>query len=116
MSHIESRVTEVENSCSFINDTHEKHACDLRKAQSEVKSLESTINTLSTEKDQLKSKVIDLGSRSMRENPMFYGINEKKFEDCKAKIKNFCRDKLDLDASMICDHVYRVGVVTPRKL
>lgn len=122
MSHIESKVTEVKKPCSFINNAHEKHVCGLRKPQPEVyslekscKTLESNIITLSTDKDQLKYKVNDLETRSMRENLMFYWLRETRSEDCDAEIKNFCRDKLDMEASsMIFDRVHRFSGVTAR--
>lgn len=121
--HIETRVTEVENSCSFINEIHEKQSDDFKKSQAEVKKmqnfckeLEDSIYVLKTDKEQLKTKLVDLESRSMRENLLFYGIQENVAEDCETLIKTFCSEKLNIDAStMIFDRVHRIGGNSARK-
>lgn len=123
VTHIETRVTDVENSCSFINDKHEKQTNELKHAQTEVKNLQSSckdleenMKSLKSEKDGMRTKLIDLESRSMRENLMFYGIQEVPSENCEHLVKQFCDEKLSIDASsMIFDRVHRVGGESTRK-
>ena len=43
---IETRVTEVENSSSFINDKHEQQTDELKHAQTEVKNLQLSCKDL----------------------------------------------------------------------
>ena len=116
-------MTEVENSCSFINNIHEKHSEDLRQAQSEVKNLQTSCNfleenvkSLHSERDQLKTKLTDLEARSMRDNLMFYGLKETKDENCETLVKDFCTNKLEIEgAKLVFDRVHRVGGNTAKK-
>lgn len=114
---IEQRVDEVEKACTFISEKHDENTDELKQARTQVKNLEKSckaleenIKSLKNDNTELKSTVTDLQSRSMRENLLFYGIPEIQTEDCELLVKQFCHDKLGVDAStMAFDRVHRVG-------
>ena len=70
------KVNEVEDSCTIINSESDDRKKELEKTKTEIKSLKSICKTLEDKKSKLETKVVDLESRSMRENLLFYGIPE----------------------------------------
>lgn len=57
-----------------------------------------------TENTALKSKLNELESRSMRENLLFYGIEEPEEteeEDCEELVKRFITEKLKINSDAI---------------
>lgn len=47
--------------------------------------------------EDLKKSVVDLKSRSMRDNLVFSGIPERDDKDCEEVIQNYLKTKLKLD-------------------
>ena len=61
---------------------------ELEKTKTELKALKSNCKILEDKNSTLKTKVVDLESRSMRENLLFYGIQEGRTqENCEIFIK-----------------------------
>ena len=74
--------------------------------------VEEETNTLKASNSKLESKMVDLESRSMRENLMFYGIAEGgEDENCEGLVKGVCRDVLKVTTAdqMLFDRAHRVG-------
>jgi chromosome segregation ATPase len=126
---IEDRVITVEASCQFISDGYDQSIKDISESRKHVDDLQASCNSLEvqikqvqTDKKKLESKMIDLESRSMRENLIFFGIKEDEKEDCTAVIRTFCQDMLEMEntASIVIDRAHRIGknqfgtVITPR--
>jgi len=117
MKSMETRISETENACTFINTETEQHKNDLAKAKTEIKDLENkcgklnqSVKSYETEQKNLKSKINDLESRSMRENLIFYGLAEAEGENCEELVKQFITDELNEDATKITlDRVHRLG-------
>ena len=124
-SSLETRVTEVEASCSFMDGEMDKHKSEMKAAQEEIGKLQSSCKTLEenyqtclSSRRQLEEKVVDLESRSMRDNLMFYGIDEKQTdENCEDLVKEFLSNQLEIqDADNITfDRVHRVGNKSAKK-
>jgi hypothetical protein len=81
---VETRVDSVETSCTFISDAYENQKCELKKSQTLVSNLEKScaemrinIKQHIQNADKMNDKLLDLESRSMRENLIFYGISEQ---------------------------------------
>ena len=72
------------NDISSDNDDRKK---ELEKNKTELKSLKSICRTLEDKNSKLETKVVDLESRSMRENLLFYGIPEGEPQDCEILIR-----------------------------
>ena len=83
MQGLDTRVTETEKSCTFVSNMSEANKNELKTAKESLSKLQKSCKDLEKESNDLKqknaaldAKVIDLESRSMRENLMFYGIKE----------------------------------------
>ena len=77
---------------------------------------ENNLTYFNSERDELKTKIIDLETRTMRDKLMFYGLQETIGENCETIIQKFCTEKLNLDGSKLkFDRVHRVGGQTARK-
>ncbi|XP_053398799.1 uncharacterized protein LOC123556557 [Mercenaria mercenaria] len=123
LNTIETRVDAVEQSCSFINSEAELQKNELKEAKKEIhtlhkacRNLETSVKQHEAEREKMDDKLNDLEARSMRENLMFYGLKEDSEEDCSEKVKVFCQDNLEIDASnMTFDRAHRIGNNTAKK-
>ena len=53
--------------------------------------------------NQMKADILDLKSRSVRDNLLFSTSQNHKMEDCAAIVTNFCKEKLHIEnAETIC--------------
>ena len=113
---IDTRVNDVEKSNTFLSDTYEDTKTKLKSADSDIKKLnnrckefENTVKTLKEKNDVLEARANDLEFRSMRENLLFHGMIENQHEDCEAIVKQFIKEKLDIDQDIIIDRAHRLG-------
>ena len=116
VSNIDNRVSEVEQSCSFISSKFETLVDENKRSQAAVKKMEGSLKSLEDQMkpctdgmNTLKKKLSDLESRSMRNNLIFYGIEERTSEDCEMIVKTFIKDKLSIDSDMLLDRAHRLG-------
>jgi chromosome segregation ATPase len=84
LARVETRVDTIETSCSFINDAYEKQKSELKISQTLVSNLEKScaemkisIKQHEQNADKMNDKLLDLETRSMRDNLIFYGISEQ---------------------------------------
>ena len=74
------------------------------------------MNSVITDKAQLQSRRVDVESRSMRDNLIFYSIQEQQNENCDTVIKMFCNEKLHIEATNITlDRAHRMGPDSSKK-
>lgn len=124
---IDHRVTEVEKSCSFVGGQFDEHTKNLNSAKSTIYSLQKqcaflqqNVQTLNDQNAKQRNELIDLKSRSMRDNLLFYGIPEvgttDKPENCEELVKNMCKETIDLDISEAkFKRTHRVGPNNAKK-
>ena len=75
------------------------------------------MKNVTSEKNELNEKVLDLQSRSMRDNLLFYNIpecatrEERSGEKCEEKIRLFCESTLKIEnmSNIKIDRAHRVG-------
>lgn len=76
------------------------------------------MDRLRNDNDRLSEELLDLQSRSMRDNLLFYGfpeesaIGDRNTENCVSKVLDFCRDKLEISDAhdiMKIERAHRVG-------
>jgi prefoldin subunit 5 len=86
---LETKVTEVESACSFISNESDRQKSELKEAKTEVtrlqrecQKLQESVKKHESDKENITEKLIDLESRSMRDNLLFYGIPEEEDENC----------------------------------
>lgn len=124
---LENKVDDVEKSCQFISGEFDKHQSELNNAKDQIKlletscrNLESVTKTLEKQKTEMNNKLIDLESRSMRDNLIFYGVPEPSepdnAEDCGALVKEIITNKMGLDGnSMLFDRAHRLISNNPKR-
>lgn len=118
VSSMETKVNQVEDSCTFISKENDDRKRELEKAKSEIKTLKSDCKSLETKNSKLETKVTDLESRSMRDNLLFYGIDEGgEHENCERLIKEVCINHLQMPEAkdMLIDRAHRVGAMKNNK-
>lgn len=125
---LETKIIEVESSCTFLSKEYDRQRIELKEAKTAIKNLqkscedfENKANELTREKDRNNDKLLDLESRSMRENLVFYGIPETAATDgiqesCETQIKNVINNYMGINAeNFIFDRVHRMGSDKARK-
>ncbi|XP_045198378.2 uncharacterized protein LOC123552704 [Mercenaria mercenaria] len=126
-----SKLTEIEASRNYdsqLSDEIRKKQYDIDKQlKSGIeanKKVMSEYQTLKKENHRLTEEVIDLQSRSMRDNLLFFNIEEektdeaRKTENCSNKIYTFCKNDLgmaDVQTSVQIDRAHRIGQFTTGK-
>jgi len=127
MSTMDVRVRDVENSCTFISAQYDKQRDELKEAKKQIgeinkqcQNLEDKAGSLAKEKGKIESKLIDLESRTMRENLLFFGLPENDAENCTDVIKKFCAEELQMDDTFAdelqLDRAHRLGGKHPDKI
>ena len=99
INSMEKKIADIEQSKNFDSESLgqiEKKQKEIDSMIQKMKSLEKEHNKASSE---LKSEIVDLKSRSMRDNLIFYGLREEKGEkdeDCVRKVLELIEDKLQI--------------------
>ncbi|KAH3828898.1 hypothetical protein DPMN_130883 [Dreissena polymorpha] len=116
VSTLDSKLTETENKLMEIERSRsfDSQNCDELKSQlkhfeklvsgqcEQNKILSGKIDSLNSLNSQLSEDIIDLQSRSMRDNLLFFNVPEeqsfesRKSENCIDKILNFCENDLKI--------------------
>ena len=120
LGNLDQRVSTIENSCSFISNEFDAQKDQLAQTQAQLKTFESKYATIKkhieeydSKEELINEKLVDLESRSMRENLMFYGIpetNDTANENCETLVKTLIQDVLKIDTqTMVFDRVHRIG-------
>lgn len=116
------RLTQVENSRMFDSQANDELRSKQTEIDNQLKNEQSRINNLKSECDKLKrvnEDIIDLQSRSMRDNLLFFGhtecssVEERRHEDCTKTILDFCKDTLKIEDAATrfkIERAHRVGV------
>ena len=117
----------VEKSVEFISTQYDAMIEDGEADRAKVKSMESEVSDVKQENKELrkatlemkkmncemKEDLIDMKSRSMKDNLLFTDISEHENEDTEQVLKNFLSDKMSItDVSF--ERVHRVGRVYNR--
>ena len=86
--------------------------------------LASRLEEVNDENNRLNENLLDLQSRTMRDNLLFFNFdecvneNDRKSEDCTEKIFSFCEDTLqmqDVRTTVKIDRAHRIGRFNPNK-
>ena len=120
------RLIELEVSRSVDSQTCDEIRSKQKQADTDMKQERTRSTNMNKELDKLKSAnkkltddIVDLQSRSMRDNLLFFNFDElptpsaRSEENCVAKILDFCTSHLNMpDAreSIKIDRAHRIGV------
>ncbi|MES9881875.1 MAG: hypothetical protein ABW185_13435 [Sedimenticola sp.] len=116
---LETKINEVELSCTFMSNEQDSQKAELKSTKAELTTLKKTCTNLESkttqlekEKKNIDSKLIELESRSMRENLLFFGVDEKEL-DCKAAFTKVCIETLNMGHDEVTDikldRIHRLG-------
>lgn len=120
---LENKFSEIETSCNFISNGYDSQKAELLQAKEQIKALEadcrkleSVVEKCEAKCEKVKEENLDLRSRSMRENLVFFGLQETQAENCEALVKELIKSHLDIDATaMEFDRAHRLGPNTAKK-
>ena len=76
MNDMDTKLTTNEQACDFVAKEYERNKTEMKTAKDNLKDVQKTCNQLERDSKTMKEKMVDLESRSMRENLMFHGIPE----------------------------------------
>ena len=116
---VETQVNSCEKACSFLSYQCEDHRKELLDAKSKISSLKSKCESMESkskehqaESAKLHRKVLDLESRSMRDNLVFHSLPETTQEDWESLVKALLKEKLGMGAfetrKIIFDRIHRI--------
>ncbi|XP_069114412.1 uncharacterized protein [Argopecten irradians] len=114
VKNLGDRVGEVEKSQQFLSDKFEQDNKEMKSLSMEINSIKAHLDTTLLQCKNLSKSVVDLQSRSMRDNLLFFGIQEVNEsdttvrEDCIQLVRDLCRDKLNID-NVAIDRAHRFG-------
>ena len=125
VSETDKKISEIEASKAFesqtfheISGTQKKIDSGLKKSQEQYDKINDQFNRLKNENKRLNEEITDLQSRSMRDNLLFYNLQEKttteerRVENCTLLIHEFCELSLGLDNArnnIRIDRAHRIG-------
>lgn len=103
----------------IFDDVKKNHESELKSIKTNTRNLEEnlkrSVNSIVQKNEELQSSIIDLKSRSMRDNLIFSGIPETPNEDCEAVLHHFLENKLKIDEYISFERVHRMGNLTNSK-
>ena len=123
VTNFRKTLTECENSCQGVSnlfdqaDSQIKHDTRMKKLEEKpvvqpviqpVTEL-GQIKTLIADIHDLKSKVLDLQCRSMKNNLVFTGLYQSQSENCENKLRGFIRQELEIDHYIEFGNIHRFG-------
>ncbi|KAK3082855.1 hypothetical protein FSP39_007224 [Pinctada imbricata] len=80
-----------------------------RKIEIENSELKKDLSKIKNQMKELNDQQLDLQTRSMRDNLIFYGIEEKDGENCESVLKEFIADVLKVEQRVEFHRVHRMG-------
>ena len=106
-----SDIKDLKSSVDYFNK-------QFKTMESRIETLETVINLLYKENEQLKTTCQNLESQSRRDNLIFYGIKEETgnetWTDCENKVRNLLKVKVgipnaDKDSDVSIERAHRLG-------
>ncbi|XP_041376613.1 uncharacterized protein LOC121389063 [Gigantopelta aegis] len=119
LSESNEKIIEMEKSINFVNESFEEARSDRKKMADVVDKIKTEVrevrngfdevNSLRGDCNELHDCVLDLQTRSMRDNLIFNGIEEKDDEETEEILQTFLKDKMKIESSINFDRVHRLG-------
>lgn len=80
-----------------------------KELKTRIKKLESNMAETASTSKSLEDHILDLRSRSMQNNLLFFGIREQQGENCEQLVRGFIREKLGLEFEPEFERIHRLG-------
>ncbi|XP_020903896.2 protein unc-13 homolog C [Exaiptasia diaphana] len=88
VKRINKDIRDLKNSCQYAHDSIEEVQKEQNKYKGKMKALEERLEKIEDENKKIKQSTVNLRARSMRNNLLFFNIEEKDQENCEDEIKN----------------------------
>ena len=108
----QTQLKEVTDSQSALSDQIKKHEDENNYLKYRLSSYESRIERLERTVDMLNEEILDLKTRSMKDNIVIYKLEEgenEKPSEVKGKVAKFIKEKLKVDDAITIDRAHRLG-------
>ncbi|CAG2251894.1 unnamed protein product [Mytilus edulis] len=117
-SELEGSIEGISNVFDEVNNINKEYKAKLQNLSSKFIQLENAtkfeIGKLRVENEKiekLKSNILDLQCRSMKNNLIFSGLAYNKNENCEAKLRNFIYEELQIEHHIEFGNVHRFGKI-----
>lgn len=100
------------NSFDDTKTTLEQFEKNTKQLRKDMDGLRAQADILNAKNESMKKSLLDVQSRSMRENLLFFGIPEVSKENCIDLVKDFCVKELKIDTGvnkLQIDRAHRIG-------
>lgn len=129
---LEVKVNVIEESVQFRDKEFEnmkkdlkRHSESLKKAEELNHKMKKVVDDMETRSEHVTDKILEMEARSMKDNLIFYGLNEpakpKEGEsiipdDCEKLVKDLLNDTLNMDSTTIeFNKIHRLGGAKAKK-
>jgi hypothetical protein len=105
-------LAEEENSVKFASDYVDSAREASKKLESEVRELRSEIKYMHADRKNMHDDILDIQVRSMKDNLLFFGVDEREGENYMDTVLTFCKNELGIsDAAerIKLDRAHRIG-------
>lgn len=111
LARVDVEIKELKDSFTFVNDTTDELKEEQKKQNASIKSLEESIARIEARNTDLHRELVDMKSRSMRSNLVFYNLPEQEKEDPFAVLRELLGTKMGIDESneIEIERAHRLG-------
>lgn len=113
---IDTRLIEVEKASTFHSETFEETKNTVENAKAEIKKLNEKCVEMERAINTNRETAENNTERSLRENLLFFGIQERPGENCEELVADLIKTKLEIDNRIEFDRVHRIGQPFPGKV
>ena len=96
---VDDEIKELKESFTFVNDTTDEIKVEQKKQGTSIKSIEERITRIEARNADLQRELVDMKSRSMRSNLVFYNLPEKEKDDPFAVLRELLEETMAIDKS-----------------
>lgn len=110
-SQMNKVIAQLQNTNEFLLKENSELKSDVKSMKKRLDLTEGLVISVRKQNEQLNENVIDLKTRSMRDNLIFTGIPENENENTGETLKNFLKKEMKIPdvANLAFDRVHRMG-------
>ena len=97
LERVDDETKELKESFTFVNDTTDEIKVEQKKQGTSIKSIEERITRIEARNADLQRELVDMKSRSMRSNLVFYNLPEKEKDDPFAVLRELLGKTMAID-------------------
>ena len=111
LERVDDEIKELKESFTFVKDTTDEIKVEQKKQDTSIKSIEERITRIEARNADLQRELVDMKSRSMRSNLVFYNLPEKEKDDPFAVLRELLEKTMAIDKSnqIEIERAHRLG-------